>query len=144
MGLTWWNCHLLCCTPLCYFLVLKCFQIQLDLLSFRAAYEDRRASLVAQIVKNLPAMQETWVWSLGWEDSLEKETANLSRNSVLEKSMDRGAWQATVHGVAKSWTWLSNYHSLINFIGQSDFLSPLSSLLVELTDANVYEEFTQA
>ena len=31
------------------------------------------ASLVAQSVKNLPAMQETWVRSLGWEDSLEKE-----------------------------------------------------------------------
>ena len=33
------------------------------------------ASLVAQMVKNLPAMQETWIWSLGWEDPLEKETA---------------------------------------------------------------------
>ena len=31
------------------------------------------ASLVVQLVKNLPAIQETWVWSLGWEDSLEKE-----------------------------------------------------------------------
>ena len=28
--------------------------------------------MVAQVVKNLPAMQETWVWSLGWEDPLEK------------------------------------------------------------------------
>ena len=36
------------------------------------------ASLVAQFVKNLPAMQETWVWSLGWEDPLEKETATQS------------------------------------------------------------------
>ena len=35
-------------------------------------------SLVAQMVKNLPAMQETWVQSLGWEDPLEKETATLS------------------------------------------------------------------
>ena len=34
-----------------------------------------RASLVAQMVKNLPAMQETWVRSLGWEDPLEKEMA---------------------------------------------------------------------
>ena len=33
------------------------------------------ASLVAQLVKNLPAMQETWVWSLGWEDPLEKGMA---------------------------------------------------------------------
>ena len=37
-----------------------------------------RASLVAQMVKNLPAMQETWVQSLGWEDALEKGTATHS------------------------------------------------------------------
>ena len=37
-----------------------------------------RASLVAQMVKNLPAMQETWVRSLGWEDTLEKEMATHS------------------------------------------------------------------
>ena len=36
------------------------------------------ASLVAQLVKNLPAMQETWVGSLGWEDPLEKEKATHS------------------------------------------------------------------
>ena len=36
------------------------------------------ASFVAQSVKNLPAVQETWVWSLGWEDSLEKEMATHS------------------------------------------------------------------
>ena len=36
------------------------------------------ASLVAQMVKNLPAMQETWYQSLGWEDSLEKEMATHS------------------------------------------------------------------
>ena len=33
---------------------------------------------MAQMVKNLPAMQETWVWSLGWEDSLEREMATHS------------------------------------------------------------------
>ena len=33
---------------------------------------------MAQVVKNLPAMQETWVWSLGWEDPLEKEMATQS------------------------------------------------------------------
>ena len=36
------------------------------------------ASLLAQLVKNLPALQETWVQSLGWEDSLEKEMATHS------------------------------------------------------------------
>ena len=38
-------------------------------------------SLVAQLVKNLPVMQETWVQSLGWEDSLEKE--NVTHSSIL-------------------------------------------------------------
>ena len=37
-----------------------------------------KASLLAQLVKNLPAMQETWVQSLGWEDSLEKEMTTHS------------------------------------------------------------------
>ena len=56
----------------------------------------RGVSLVAQMVKNLPAMQETWVRSLGQEDPLEKEMAT-HQYSCLENPMDRGAWQATVH-----------------------------------------------
>ena len=43
-----------------------------------------RASLVARIVKNPPAMQETWVWSLGWENPLEKEMATHSSILVWE------------------------------------------------------------
>ena len=58
------------------------------------------ASLVAQMVKNLPAMQETHVQSLGREDPLEKGIATHS--SCLENPMDREAWRATVHGVTKS------------------------------------------
>ena len=54
-------------------------------------------------------MQEMWVQSLGWEHSLEEEMANAFQYSCLGNSMDRGAWQATVHGVAKSWTWLSDW-----------------------------------
>ena len=42
------------------------------------ALEPERASLVAQMVKNLPAMWEAWVQSLGWEDPLEKEMATFS------------------------------------------------------------------
>ena len=57
--------------------------------------------LLAQMIKNLPAMQETWVRSLGWEDPLEKGTTT---HSCLDNSMDRGAWRATVHGVTQSWT----------------------------------------
>ena len=54
---------------------------------------------MAQRVKNLPAMQETQVQSLGWEDPLEKAMATHS--SIL--AWRGGAWQATVHGVAESW-----------------------------------------
>jgi len=52
---------------------------------------------VAQMVKNLPAVQETWVQTLGQEDPLEKEMANPLQYSCLESPMDRGAWRATVH-----------------------------------------------
>ena len=64
------------------------------------------ASLVAQLVKNPPAMWETWVWSLGREDPLEKRKAPFSSiHSGLENSMD-----CLVPGVAKSRTWLSDFH----------------------------------
>ena len=58
------------------------------------------AFLVAQTVKHLPAMWETWVQPLGWEDLLEEEMATHS--SILENSMNRGVWQATVPGVTVS------------------------------------------
>jgi len=61
-----------------------------------------RVSLVAQMVKNLPAMQASQVQSLGQEDPLKKGMETHS--SILENSMDRGVWQAIVHGVAKSRT----------------------------------------
>ena len=66
------------------------------------------ASLVAQSVKNLPAVQETWVRSLGWEDALEKEMATHSSILAWKTLTDRGAWWAAVHGVAKSQARLSN------------------------------------
>ena len=62
---------------------------------------------MAQTVKNLPAVQETWVRSLGWEDSLEKGMATHSSILAWRITSDRGAWQATVHGVTKSWTQLT-------------------------------------
>ena len=63
---------------------------------------------VTQMVKDQPAIQETWVWSLGWEDPLEEGMATYSSTLAWRVPMDRGAWWATVHGVAKSWTRLSN------------------------------------
>ena len=62
------------------------------------------ASLVAQMVKNLPTMRETWIQSLGWEDPLEEDTATHSSILACRIPMDRGAWQATVHRVPKSQT----------------------------------------
>ena len=66
------------------------------------------ASLVAQRVKNLPAMWETWVQSLGWKETLEEGKATHFSILAWRIPMDRGAWWATVHGVAKSQTRLSD------------------------------------
>jgi len=60
------------------------------------------------MVENPPATQETRVRSLGPEDPLGGGHSNPLQYSCLENPMDRGAWWATVHGVAKSQTRLSN------------------------------------
>ena len=62
------------------------------------------ASLVAWTVKNLLAVQETQGQSLDWEDRLGKEMATHSSILAWRIPMNRGAWRATVHGVAKSQT----------------------------------------
>ena len=62
------------------------------------------ASLVAQMVKNLPAMWETQIPSLGGEDPLEKEMATHSKYSCLENPMDGEAWWAAVGGVTEGRT----------------------------------------
>ena len=59
---------------------------------------------MAQLVKNLPAMQETWVRLLDWEEPLEKEKATQSR--ILTWKVP---W-TLVHGVAKGWTQLGDFH----------------------------------
>ena len=59
-------------------------------------------SLVAQMVKNPPAMRETWVRSLGWEDPLEEGMETHSSILAWRMPVDRGAWKATVHRVAKN------------------------------------------
>ena len=66
-------------------------------------------SLVVQTVKNPAAMQETWVLFLGWEDPLEKGMAIYSNILPWRIPMDRRACWATVHGVTKSWTRLSDW-----------------------------------
>ena len=99
----------------------KCNHLLMDLYLYVA-------SLVAQIVKNLPVIQETQVLSLGQEDPLEKQNANLLQYSFLQNSMDEETWRATVHGIARSWSdwmtstftfrlnWLGPFHILITWL----------------------------
>ena len=79
------------------------------------------SSLVAQLVKNLPAMWETWVWSLGWEDPLEKR--KVTHSSIL-------AWRIpwTIQSVgSQSQTWLNNFHFQFSFhIGKYLKVLPLT------------------
>ena len=67
-----------------------------------------RLPFMAQLIKNLSAMQETWVQPLGWEDPLEEDM--VIHFGILDWRVprDRGAWRATVHRVAQSQTRLSN------------------------------------
>ena len=68
------------------------------------------------VVKNPPAKQETWVQSLAWEDSPGEGYGNPLQYSCLENPMDGGAWWATVQGVAKSRTRLSDFTFTFTFI----------------------------
>ena len=85
------------------------------------------ASLIAQLVKNLPAMQATWVQSLGWEDLLEEGTATWRRERLPTPVF----WPGEFHGLysswgPKSWTRLSDFHSHIKQdLGKCPFLHDL-------------------
>ena len=78
------------------------------------------ASLEAQTVKNPPAMWETWVQSLGWEDPLEEGMATHSSILAWRIPMDRGVWWATVHGVTKSQTRLSDKAHILELYYPTD------------------------
>ena len=78
---------------------------------FGQVYSKEGASLLAQSVKNLPPVQETWVWSPVRKSSWRREwqfPSSQFQYSCLGDCMDRGAWQATVNGVTKRWTQVSN------------------------------------
>ena len=81
-----------------------------------------QASLVAQMVKNLPAMQEIWAQSLGWEDPLEKGKATHS--SILAQRILQ-----TVCGVAKSQTRLSHFTFTFHFQALEKEMATHSSVL---------------
>ena len=72
------------------------------------------------MVKNLPAVQERWVQSLGQE---KEGNGNPLQHSCLENSIDRGVWRATVPGVTKSQTRLSDFHTLSQWAHRSILLS---------------------
>ena len=63
---------------------------------------------MAQLIKNPPEIWETWVQTLSWEDTLEEGMATQFSILAWRIPVDRGAWQAAVHGVAKSWIQLSD------------------------------------
>ena len=77
---------------------------------------------MAQRVRRLPTMWESWVRSLDQEDPLEKEIATPLQYPCLENSMDRGAWWATVHGVAKALdtTERLDFHFSLSCIGEGN------------------------
>ena len=72
------------------------------------------ASLVAQLVKNPPAMQKTWARSLGWEDPMEKGT--VTHSSILAWRIL--AWR-TLAWVAKSWTQQRDFHFGASLVAQT-------------------------
>ena len=73
-----------------------------------------RASLLTQMVKNLPAMWETWVWFLGWKDPQPIElNGHPLQYTFLENSIYRGPWQTIVHRFTKSQTRLSGFTLVI-------------------------------
>ena len=88
-------------------------------------------SLVAQMVKNPPAVWETWIWSLDWEDPMEEDIATHSSILSWRICVDRGAWQSIIHGVAKSWAWLSYEHIRVITLSGSKIKFPTESWKVK-------------
>ena len=98
-------------------------------------------SLVTQTVKNLPAMQDTWLWPLGLKDALEKGMTNPLQYSCLENSMDWGAWRTAVHGVTKNRTQLCKSDPFTLFIylreGSLEEVLIVEILVQEISHGNV-------
>ena len=84
------------------FVIISFFLILINMMGFPGGREIKKICLPVQ------EMQEMWVRSLGWEDPLEEEMATQSTILAWRIPMDRGAWRATVDGVEKSRTQLSD------------------------------------
>ena len=102
------------CSPNTYCVLGSVFLDHTDLLR-KCLPENWRqwASLVAQTVKESARHAAGRVWSLGREDPLEEGMAALSSILAWRIPMDRGAWRATVHGVATSWARPSGHSTMI-------------------------------
>ena len=114
--------------PVSLFLFVFLFLIPISII-FCLSSSSLWASLVAQMVKNLPVMQETWVWSLGQEDSPGEGNGNPLQYSCLENSLDRGAWGS--QSVGHSWATNTFFHSSI-FPFPSNFLKNIFIFLTAL------------
>ena len=85
------------------------------------------------VVKHLPIMQVYRHYqSLGQEDPLEKEMTTYSSTFAWKHPTDRGAWQATVHGVAKSQTQLSDFTFFLSFLTLTQNISLLVPKFVDV------------
>ena len=98
------------------------------------------ASFPGFIINSRLPMQETRVWSLGQEDPLEGGHSNPIQYPCLENPMDRGAWQATVQGVTKSRTRLSDF----TFTFPSCCHSPLNYMAALRVGVMPWKEFQHA
>ena len=109
------NCHLKLLAPNCYwgwkistFFMLEYTDLQCCVISRCTArwfsYTYIKVSLVAQTVKNLPAMQETQVWSLGWEDPLENRISLLGEFHGQRSLVSYSPWDWKELDTTKQWT----------------------------------------
>ena len=106
-------------------------------LRFSPVYWDNWASLVAQTVKHLPAMQETWVWSLGQEHPLEKGMTPTSVFLPGKSHGQRSLAGYSLWGHKESHDWVTNTHTCINW---ADSLQMMETKLFSLTEVFLSHE----
>ena len=111
--------------------------------SFGMSLSIQWASLVAQMVKNLSAMYETQVRSLGQEDPLEKGMVLALVFLPVQEFHVQRSWWATVNGVSKSWTWLSTNAFTFTFFLHlvPHLLSVLKPLMAPLLYSHSVDNF---
>ena len=97
------------------------------LVDYRQMLPFRWGSPGGSVVKNMPAETLRDIWDGGSIPGLREGNGNPLQCSCLENPLDRGAWQATLHGVTKSWTWLSNFTSLHFILKQIHHISFINS-----------------